>query len=173
MVKTSKTQVEQDEINVLDALEQHSKESIDEIAKSCGFSRQKVSRIIKNLEKNNVIWGYPPITEDGTSNLKQFILLVKRKTIPFDDDYKKELIFDKLDSYSPNVKVENISITHGEYDGFVTFYAKDILCAKKLVGEIFTRIGKYFERYVLLETLFPIRKQGLKNPNMKELVEYL
>ncbi len=173
MVKTSKTQAEQDEINVLDALEQHSKESIDEIAKICGFSRQKVSRIIKNLEKNNVIWGYPPITEDGARNLKQFILLVKRKTIPFDDDYKKELIFDKLDSYSPNVKVENISITHGEYDGFVTFYAKDILCAKKLVSEISTKIGKYFERYVLLETLFPIRKQGLKNPKMKELVEYL
>ena len=57
MAKTSKTQVEQNEIKVLDALEQHSKESIDEIAKSCGFSRQKVSRIIKNLERNKVIWG--------------------------------------------------------------------------------------------------------------------
>jgi DNA-binding Lrp family transcriptional regulator len=173
MVKISKTQAEQDKIKVLDALEQYSKEKSDKIAESCGFSRQKVSRIIKNLEKNKVIWGYPPVTDDGARNLKQFLLLVKRKPVPFDDDYKKELIFDKLDSYFPNVKVENISLTHGQYDGFVTFYAKDILCAKKLVGEIFTRIGKYFKEYELLETIFPIRKQGLKNPKMKELSKYL
>jgi len=49
MAKSSSEQIEQDEIKVLNALEQHSKDSVDEIAKSCGFSRQKVWRIIKNL----------------------------------------------------------------------------------------------------------------------------
>jgi DNA-binding Lrp family transcriptional regulator len=173
MAKTSKEQIQLDEIKLLDALEHHSKESVDKIAKSCGFSRQKVSRIIKNLEQNKVIWGYPPVTDEDVRNLKQFVLIVKRKSVPFDEAYKKELLFDKLDSYSSDVKIENISLTHGQYDGFVTFYAKDIISAKKLLNEIFKRIGKYFEEYVLLETLLPIRKQGLKNPNMKELVEYL
>ena len=173
MAKTSKEQIQLDEIKVLDALEHHSKESIDKIAKNCGFSRQKVSRIIKNLEQNKVIWGYPPVTDNDVRNLKQFVLIVKRKSVPFDKAYKKELLFDKLDSYSSDVKIENISLTHGQYDGFVTFYAKDIISAKKLLNEIFKRIGKYFEEYVLLETLLPIRKQGLKNPKMKELVEYL
>ena len=55
MAKSSSEQIEQDEIKVLDALEQHSKYSVDEIAKICGFSRQKVSRIIKNLERNKDI----------------------------------------------------------------------------------------------------------------------
>lgn len=173
MAKTSKEQIQLDEIKVLDTLEHHSKENIDKISKSCGFSRQKVSRIIKNLEQNKVIWGYPPVTDNDVRNLKQFVLIVKRKSIPFDEAYKKELLFDKLDSYSSDVKIENISLTHGQYDGFVTFYAKDIISAKKLLNEIFQRIGKYFEEYVLLETLLPIRKQGLKNPKMKELVEYL
>ena len=173
MAKTSEKQVLLDEIKVLNALEQHSKDGIDEIAKSCSFSRQKISRIIKNLEQSKVIWGYTAITDEDVRNLKQFVLIVKRKSVPFDEAYKKELIFDKLDSYSSDVKIENISLTHGQYDGFVTFYAKDIIYAKKLVNEIFKRIGKYFEEYIMLETLFPIRKQGLKNPKMKKLVEYL
>jgi DNA-binding Lrp family transcriptional regulator len=50
---------------VIDALQQHSKDNIDAIAKHCRFSRQKVWRIVKNLEKNKVIWGYSPITENN------------------------------------------------------------------------------------------------------------
>jgi len=54
MAKRSSVQIEQDENKILDALEQHSKDSVDEIAKSCGFSRQKVWRIIKDLEKRKM-----------------------------------------------------------------------------------------------------------------------
>jgi len=57
MAKSSKEMIFHDEIKVMDALERHSKGSIDEVAKSCGFSRQKVWRIIKDLEKRKVIWG--------------------------------------------------------------------------------------------------------------------
>jgi len=64
MAKTSEKQILLDEIKVLDTLEQHSKDSVDKIAKSCKFSRQKVSRIIKNLERNKVIWGYPLVTDN-------------------------------------------------------------------------------------------------------------
>jgi DNA-binding Lrp family transcriptional regulator len=173
MAKSSSEQIEQDEIKVLNVLEQHSKDSVDEIAKSCGFSRQKVWRIIKNLEKRKVIWGYSAVTDENAKNLKHFTLIIKRKSIPFDEAYKKELTFDKLDDYSSDVIIENIYLTHGRFDGIATFYAKDIISAKKLVNEISSRIGKYFDDYILLETLFPIRKQRIKNPQMKELAEYL
>jgi hypothetical protein len=42
------------------------------------------------------------------------------------------------------------------FDGVVTFYAKDILSAKKLVQAMSGRIGKYFKEYILLESLFSI-----------------
>jgi len=94
--------------------------------------------------------------------------------VPFDASFKKEVIFEKLDEYKTgSVKIEDIYLTHGSFDGVITFYAPDILSAKKLVQEIFRRIGKYFDDYLLLETLFPIRKQGIKNPQLKNLVEYL
>lgn len=160
-------------MKVLNYLEQLGKDNIDEIAKKCGFSRQKIWRIIKRLEMNKIIWGHTAITDNDACNLKHFILLVKRNTVPFDEAFKKELIFDKLDNYSPDVKVENLYIVHGKYDNVATFYAKDLVSAKNLVNKMFKRIGKYFEEYLLLETLIPIRKQGIKNPQMKNLVEYL
>lgn len=174
MVKTSEKQILLDQTKVLDALEQHSKESLDEIAKSCGFSRQKVSRIIKNLEKNKVIWGYPPVTDEQAKNLKHFTLLIKRSNVPFDEGILKEVSIDKIDNrISGLVKMENIYATHGIADFIFTFYAPDILTAKKFVNKLFERHSNHIKEYFLIETLVQMRKQGIKNPQIKQLTEYL
>jgi DNA-binding Lrp family transcriptional regulator len=174
MAKNSKETILHDEIKVMDALEQHSKESIDQIAKSCGFSRQKVWRIIKDLEKRKIIWGYTAITDETAKNLKHFIVLAKRNTVPFGDEFRKEIILRKLDDYPMDiVRIENIYLTHGITDWILTFYAPDIISAKKFVDETFARFSKYLQEYNIVETLVPVRKQGLKNPRMKDLVEYL
>ena len=174
MVKSSKETMMKDEMKVLDVLEQHAKESIDEIAKQCGFSRQKVWKIIKHLEEKKIIWGYTAVTDEDARNLKHFIVLVKRNTVPFDQDVRKEVIFRKIDDYPAGlVKIENIYFTNGISDWVFTFYAPDIVSAKKYVDLTFERFNKYLEEYFILETLVPIRKQGLKNPRIKELVEYI
>jgi len=174
MAKNSKERILHDEIKVMDALEQHSKESIDKIAKSCGFSCQKVWRIIKDLEKRKIIWGYTAITDETAKNLKHFIVLAKRNTVPFGDEIRKEIILRKLDDYPMDiVRIENIYLTHGITDWILTFYAPDIISAKKFVDETFARFSKYLQEYNIVETLVPVRKQGLKNPRMKDLVEYV
>ena len=174
MVKSSKETMMKDEMKVLDVLEQHAKESIDEIAKQCGFSRQKVWKIIKHLEEKKIIWGYTAVTDEDARNLKHFIVLVKRNTVPFDQDVRKEVIFRKIDDYPAGlVKIENIYFTNGISDWVFTFYAPDIVSAKKYVDLTFERFNKYLEEYFILETLVPIRKQGLKNPRLKELAEYI
>ena len=174
MVKSSEEMLAKDESKVLAELQKNSKESIDTIAKHCGFSRQKVWRIIKHLEDNKIIWGYIAIADEEQNGLKHFVLLVKRNTVSFDASVKKELILEKLDEYLPGVvRIEDIFFTHGSFDAVVTFYVPDIISAKKLVQEIYKRIGKYLGEYLLLETVFPIRKKGLKNPQIKQLVNYL
>ena len=72
-----------------------------------------------------------------------------------------------------NVKIENIYLTHGTYDGVVTFYAPNLVTAKKLIQNISKNLDKLLAEYLLLETLIPIRKVGLKNPQMKSLIELL
>jgi DNA-binding Lrp family transcriptional regulator len=174
MAKSSREKMTQDEAVVLDILEHHAKESIENIAKRCGFSRQKVWRIIKHLEENKIIWGYTAVADDEVKNLEHFVLLVKRTILPIEEQMKKEIVQEKLDDYlSPSVSIENIYYTHGRYDVVITFYAPDLITAKKVIDAISQRIGKYFEEYLLLETLFPVRKQSIKNPQIKKLAEFI
>jgi len=58
MPKSSKKQINEDEKKLLKVLQTSSGDNIENIAKKCGFSRQKVSRIKKRLEKDKTIWGY-------------------------------------------------------------------------------------------------------------------
>jgi DNA-binding Lrp family transcriptional regulator len=162
-----------DEIKVLNIMEQHAKENINEIAKKCGLSPQKVTRIIKNLEKEKIIWGYSAIADGTLRDFKHFVVLAKRNTVPFGDEVRKEIILRKLDDYPMHiVKIENIYLTHGVSDWILTFYAPDLVSAKKFVEETFARFDKYLQEYTLIETLVTVRKHGLKNPRIKELVEY-
>jgi Lrp/AsnC family transcriptional regulator len=163
-----------DETQVLALLEREAKESIDEIAKQCGFSRQKVWRIIKLLEERKIIWGYTAVADGTARNLKHFMVLIKRNSIPFDQDVRKEIILRKLDDYPEGlVKVENIYFTHGIADWVLTFYASDIVSAKKFVDLTFNRMSKYIQEYSIVETLVTVRKMGLKNPQIANLIEYI
>jgi len=174
MAKSSREQIDKDERKVLAELQKNSNQNIDTIAKHCGFSRQKVWRIIKNLEENKTIWGYTAVADEKAEGLKHFALLVKRNMIPFDATVKKELIFESLDDYLPGiVKIDDIFFTHGNFDAIVTFYSPNLVIAKKFIQELNNRVGKYIGAYLLLETIMPIRKKGLKNPQIKKLVEYL
>lgn len=173
-MRGNKEPLNEDEKKVIDALEENAKENIETIAKKCGFSRQKVWRIIKKLEEEKVIWGYSIVSDEELQGLKHFVLIVKRSTLPIELSLKKEFVLGKLDSYLPNlVKVEHIYLTHGLYSGILTFYASDLMTAKRLTQSIINNIGIYFDELILLETLFPIRKSSLKNPNIKQLVDFL
>ena len=173
MSKSNVETMKRDEMKVLDVLRQHAKDSISELGKRSDLSPQKVARIIKNLEKKKIIWGYSAITSPDEKS-SYYTLLLKRSTVSLDDSMKREVIVEKLDDFLPSgIKIENIFITHGGWDAIVTFYAPNLVTAKKVVGNLFQRTGKYFNENLLLENLFPIRKQGIKNPQIKDLVDYI
>jgi DNA-binding Lrp family transcriptional regulator len=55
MPKQSKKQLQDDEQKIIQELLRDSSQNINAIADKLGFSRQKVWRVIKNLEKNHTI----------------------------------------------------------------------------------------------------------------------
>ena len=174
MTTTMKETITADEAQVLALLERQAKESIDEIAKQCGFSRQKVWRIIKLLEERKIIWGYTAVADVTIRNLKHFMLLIKRNSTPLNQDVKKEIVLRKIDDYPEGlVKIEDIYFTHGIADWVLTFYAPDIVSAKKYVDLTFERFHKYIQEYSIVETLVTVRKMGLKNPQISKLIEYI
>jgi len=58
------------------------------------------------------------------------------------------------------LKIDNIFITHGMFDGVVTFYAKDILSAKQLVQECLVELVNIL-RNIFYLNLFSDSKAGV------------
>jgi DNA-binding Lrp family transcriptional regulator len=175
MPKSSETRLRQDEEKILEILQTDAKASIDDIAKKCGFSRQKVWRIIKKLEEDKTIWGYSAICEQELYNLRHFTMMVKRNTTPVDSKMMQEILTTRLDDLLPelNIKMDDIEYVHGSFDGLFSFYAPDLITAKKFSDRFKERFNQYIASVELLEGIFFIRNHAIRNPNLKKIINYL
>ena len=172
MPKSSKKQIKDDEKKVIEQLTKDARKSPHEIAEICGFSRQKAWRIIKNLEKENTIWGYAAVIDGNSDGRNTYFTLIKAKA-PFLE------ITDKLIRRIREKKASEIDINllgvhylNGLYDWIVIFSAKDIRDAKKFCGYLEIHYGGHIERIELLEDVFPMITFGKINPEIEKLREF-
>lgn len=175
MPKNSKQQINKDEIKVIQELLHNSNESIDKIGKKCGFSRQKVWRIIKRLEKEKTIWGYTAVVNDDKLGVNGYTVLIKRTSVPADRTLIDTIISKKLENIASNesISIKNSFFVHGMYDWMIYFTAENIVQAKRFCDAIRTVYQGYIADIILLENLFEIRKYGLTNPNPTKLKDFL
>jgi DNA-binding Lrp family transcriptional regulator len=175
MPKISREQIADDEKKIIRELQKNSKENIEEIAKKCGFSRQKVWRVIKRLEKDETIWGYRAIVDNEKIDLTHYTILFKRSIVPLDEKTRNEVSEERLDNYFPelNIIVEDCLYVNGKYDWIVTFTAPGIKEMKKFCEKLLRKFAEHITGYEVLETIVTIRKQGIKNPSAKEQVDLL
>lgn len=175
MAKTSKKQIEVDEKKVIEQLQKNCMENLDLFAKKCGFSRQKVWRIIKNLERDNIVWGYTAIVDNESLLKKHYILLMKRNTQKINHKIVDVLLSREFEEVIAKlgITIETSSYVHGEYDWIATFLASDIIYAKKFSELVKTTYPDTFQKIDLVETLFDIKRQNIFNPDTKKLKEYL
>ena len=175
MVKWSKKQIYEDELKVIAELEKNAKENIDVIAKNCGCSRQKVWKIIKRLEENKTIWGYATIVNEEKQGLKSYMILIKKTSLPIDEKLADKIISRKLEQSASEagIKIEHSMFTHGTFDWVICFKAKDMKHAKKFNEIVNKTYWGYIGEVQMLEILFPIRKQGILNPEIEKLKKFL
>ena len=171
MPKSSKKQIDEDEKRVIRELQRNSKESIDKIAKKCGFSRQKVWRIIKRLEKNKTIWGYHAVVDNNKVGLQRYFILVKRTNKPFSKEHIDSIIKRKIkpEIAEKGIIVDGTSYVHGDFDGVYEIRASNIRQVKKFCETLNNLSRDYISEMRILEELFPIEKNGIVNPNIEEL----
>ena len=174
LARSSFEQIRIDEMQVINELERNARESMDEIARNCDFSRQKVWRIINTLEKNQTIWGYTAIVDDNKIDRKKFVILVK-KTI---DSITKT--FDKTVQLTMQNKAKELGINigysmylHGEYDWLFIFSAKDLINAKRFSNILLSEYPDLIKEVKLLEGIFQVQKAGIINPNIDKLKDFL
>jgi len=175
MAKSSKKQIYEDELKVIAELQKNAKENIDTISKNCGYSRQKVWRIINRLEENKSIWGYAAVVNEEKQGLKSYIILIKRTTLPIDEKLADKIIKRQLENSASkiDIKIENSMLTHGTFDWVICFRAKNMIHAKKFNEIVNETYWGYIGEVHMMEILFPIRIQGILNPDIQKLKEFL
>jgi len=174
MPKNSREQINVDEKKVIRELQKNSKDGIDKIEKRCGFSRQKVRRIIKRLEKNKTIWGYYAVVDDEKLDMKRYIMLIKRSNKPLGDAVNKIIdLAMHCKEEEIGVDVICISYIHGHYDWMLIFTANNIKNAKKFTEWLTKEYQHMISEIHLLEDIFSVKKCGLINPDLEKFREFL
>jgi len=175
MPKSSQEQIDLDEKKIIRELEKNAKNSIDKIAKNCGCSRQKVWRIMKRLEKNKTAWGYTAIIDKEKLGLKQYFILIKRTSKAAPKEKLDLVIGRNLKKESAKIGVEVVSsyFVHGSFDWHLHITVNNILQVKQFIN-IFNSLfaEDYISDIQVLEVIFPVEKNGIINPNIKELEDF-
>jgi len=175
MSRSSVKQIEEDEQIIIQELMKDSRQSPQEIAEHCRFSRQKVWRIMNKLEENNKVWGYTAVVDDDNVGRKTYFALLKAKA-PFHD--KIDLIIKNIKDQKKGLETKhNIYLLgsyylNGVYDWLVIFSAENISHAKRYQGAAQKEYGEFLERIDLMESVFPLIKFGKINPNIEQLKEF-
>jgi len=174
MPRVTKEQMKRDEEKVIKILSTKANESIDSIAKRCGFSRQKAWRIIKNLEKNKTIWGYHAVADMEKLDLHAFVLLAKANPEPADEAVKK-LISKEVGKLAEKigVTIECSSYVHGGFDWVIFFFAKELKDAKRFEQVLYKTYPNFINNTLLLEELFPLKRCGFYHPDADGLKKFL
>ena len=175
MVKSSKMRLEQDEKKILFELLTNAKENIETIAKNCGFSRQKVWRVIKQMEENQMIWGYTAVFDEKKIGMNHFILMLKRTSKPLKEGTSEKIISRRGEDILRKLGgiIETSAFVHGDYDWFVTFTAEDIIQAKKYSDALTQLHPGEIEKATLIQTLLFIKKQYILNPDRTNLKDFI
>lgn len=172
MARKSAAQIEEDEQKIIHELKTNARGSIEHIAKKYNFSRQKVWRIIKRLEKNKSIWGYHSIVDDENFNQQRFIVLIRRSTEPIDEAIDKlSNLTDAKKDANHGVTIECSSFLHGQYDWMFIVTADTLKSLKKFTHFISKEYEKWISEICILEYIFPVVKCGIVNPNKQRIKE--
>ncbi len=178
MVKSSKAQkgqIEQDEKKLLYEITRNTKMNLDTIAKNCGFSRQKASRMMKQLEEKNLFWGYTPVFDEQKIGQEHFLLLIKRTMEKMDEKIVDRIVSTETETLAKKIGVfiETSAYLHGEYDWILTFTADDLKQAKYFSERLISMYPSGTRSITLLQTLFFVRKNNVLNPERQKLKEFL
>jgi DNA-binding Lrp family transcriptional regulator len=175
MPKRSKENIEKDTIEILKVFQDDARVSFNDLADKTGFSRQKIWRIIKNLEKSKTIWGYTTIIDENKQNLTNFFVLVKKNTTPMDEKTLDVIISRELDDIANKlgVNIESSQFVHGEYDWILSITAKNIKQVKKFCEAVYKLYNQHISKLNILENLFTVKKQKILNPDAKKIKQFI
>jgi len=171
----SKMKLSRNDEKILNALMVNARQSLIEISEKTGVTRQTVQKTISKLEKDHVIWGYQVVVDEQKKGFSHFLILIKRTIKPLDGKVADKIISRKLEEIAADMGVTIVTsvYSNGYYEWVISFMAIDIRHAKKFTEHVKALYSEYIADIHLLETLFFVKKQGIANPNVKNLKQFV
>jgi DNA-binding Lrp family transcriptional regulator len=126
---------------ILYYLEQDSRQSMRNIGKKVGLSKDVVSNRIKNLEENGVIYNYYTVINTFKLGFNVLRFYIKLQFVT--SDIKKEIIDFFLNNEYTNV----VASIEGSYDLVIIFSMKDVNEIYQFWEKTLDRFRDYFESY--------------------------
>ena len=160
--------------NLLILLLENPTRSTKKIAMMLKSNRQTIWRKKKELEDNNVIWGYTAVIDEFKLNHVIYLILMKLKPM------KKEfidLIIKRLKERTylkHNVRVIDTIHTNGEYDWIIRFSALNHSTARQYYDTIRVLYEDYLiEKPVIVDVNFIAVSEGKLNPEINDLYNFV
>lgn len=158
---------------VLNELLADCRQSTSAIATSCGITKQRVWKKIKELENDHTIWRYSSVINETKIGCTLYMALVKMG--PLVRKTAEKIIERHKDSQAVgrgHVQLIESCFLNGIYDWMVMFAAKNIADAKKYCAFLQTVYGDFIKHVELLEIMFPAMRSGTVNPEIQQLQEF-
>ena len=102
-------------------------------------------------------------------------MLIKRTIKPIDENLADKIISRKLEKMASDIGIKIVTslYCHGSYDWIISFMARDIKHAKKFAEQIKIMDSEYIADVQRLDILFFVKKQGILNPDIDKLKEFV
>lgn len=168
MAKTSLKNQKEDEKQIISELIRNGNAHIDDIAKKLGFSRQKVWRFKKRLEKNKAIWGYTAVVDPEKTGTKYFVF-IKWNAQQMDKDTLNILSKGNIDS---EFSIDSSSFIHGMFDWLFIVSVKDVVELKKFCNSLHVTFPRRISEIQTAEVLVPVRVHSIDNPSSEKIFDF-
>lgn len=169
MAKTSLKNQKEDEKQIISELIRNGKARIDDIAKKFVFSRQKVWRIIKRLEKTKVVWGYTAVVDPEKNETKKYFVFVKWNAQPMGEDTLDVLSKGNIDS---GFSIDSSYFIHGMFDWLFIVSVKDVVELKKFCSSLYVIFPRRILEIQTAEVLVPVRVHSIDNPSSEKIFDF-
>jgi DNA-binding Lrp family transcriptional regulator len=148
--------------------------STRDIGKKMNSYRQMVWRKKRELEENNVIWGYTAVIDERKMDHVIYMMLIKSKPM---SRGLADLLIRRITRDEPrkqNVRLVNMFYVNGEFDWVLRFSAPDHATARKYYDTIRLLYDEYLlEKPVMIDVNFVLVSEGKSNPESEKLYDFI
>ncbi len=152
MAKNSMENIREDKNKLIKELTKDARQSTNELSEKLGFSRQKIWRMIKDIEESGDIWGYSAVVKDYGEANKIYFALIKQN-IPYLSNINEIINNVKTDNSGKN-GIKLIGLYKWSIRRYLYVCCKGCKRCEEIFGLYYKAIQRFYCKYRISRKCF-------------------